>query len=72
LQEAADRHRRRRHHVERLPRGRVTVLDRELERLRHVVGVDVVQELGAKARNNDLLAGRAARSGLLLAMAITS
>jgi len=33
------------------------VLDRELERLRHVVGVDVVQELGAKARNNDLLAG---------------
>ena len=33
------------------------MLDRELERLRHVVGVDVVQELGAKARNNDLLAG---------------
>jgi hypothetical protein len=49
--------RRRRHHVERLPSSRVTVLDRELEGLRHVVGVDVVQKLGAQARDSDLLAG---------------
>jgi hypothetical protein len=33
------------------------VLDRELERLRHVVGVDMVHELGAEARNRYLQAG---------------
>jgi hypothetical protein len=46
------------HDAERLPGGRVPVLDGQLEGLRDVVGVHVVHQLGSDARDGELLPRR--------------